>query len=44
MDTDIYPLPVDTDYNAEPAGNEMDSSVIYRGQGTIPKTGTSQHR
>jgi hypothetical protein len=37
MDTDIYPLGLDTGYNAKLERNEMGPSLIYRWEGKVCK-------
>ena len=42
-DTDIYPLGLDTDYNAKPEGNEMGSSLVHRRKGKVSEAKRQLH-
>ena len=43
MDTDVYPLGLDADYNAKPKGNEMGSPLIHRWKGKVSKAKRQLH-
>ena len=43
MDTDVYPLGLDADYNAKPKGNEMGSPLIHRWEGKVSKAKRKPH-
>ena len=42
-DTDIYPLGLDTGYNAKPEGNEMGSSLVHRWEEKVYKAKRQLH-
>ena len=43
MDTDIYSLGLDADYNAKPKGNEMGSPLIHRWEGKVSTAKRKPH-